>query len=146
MKTYLFELIETSKWPFTDKRENPSEFGIILDYRISRLLYCTFFGKKLLIYKKVLGRKCFYRPLKKDWDKQLYRVPYVYWGKKGQKLTRLWVILKSITVKDNTVLVITEESLINHKVTLFGETFISHDITKHLFKREKKFTITNINN
>lgn len=145
MKTYLFELIEMSKWPFTDKRENPSDFGILLTYKISKVICLTFFGKKLLIYKKKLGNKIFYRPLKKDWDKKAYRVPNVYWGKVNQKLTRLWVIVHSVTVKHNSVFVITEESLINHKVKLFGKTFISHDITRNLFKREKKFTIS-INN
>jgi hypothetical protein len=96
-----------------------------------------------MVYKKFLGFKKFYRPLKEDWDKKIYKVPPVYWGKSKDALTRLWIIIHSITKVDNCIHVITEESLINHKVKLFGETFISHDLTNNLFKSEKKFTIIN---
>ena len=142
MEEFIFELRSMTRWPFTDKRKkNQPNFGVLLTYEIFKVLRFTFFGIKVFYYKKRLGTKVFYRPLKEDWDKHDYRVPYAYWGKKGAALTRLWVILKSITTVDNCVHVITEESLINHKVTLFGKTFISHDLTKHLFKHEKKFTI-----
>lgn len=146
MKTFVFELQEKSRWPFTGKVESTTKekFGILLTYNVYRSYRINLFGMKLFAYNKYLGDKTFYRPLKKDWDKHAYRVPPVYWGKKTTKLTRLWVILHSITIKDNCVHVITEESLINHKVKLFEESFISHDLTEHLFKSKKRFTINNV--
>ena len=146
MAEYLFKLKETSHGILTDKSDqNKEHYGVKLIYDVYRLTDVKIFGKRLRLSKKCLGQKIFLRPSRKDWDKYSYKLPHAYWGKKGHNLTRLWIVVQHAVQKDNKILVIPEVSLINHKIELFGKTFISHAITKHLFKRDKDFIINNTN-
>jgi len=146
MAEYTFILKDKSRGLLTDKGElDDDTYGIQLVYDIYGAKVINIFGRKLRFSKKFLGVKTFFRPSKKDWDKLHYKLPYVYWGSKRHRLTRLWFIVQHAVKKDCKIFIIPEISLINHKVKLFGKTFISHDIAVHLFKREKKFTINSIN-
>ena len=146
MAKYLFQLKERSCASITDKSDqNNKHYGVKLIYDLYRLTDVNIFGKRIRLFKRYLGQKIFLRPSRKDWDKYSYKLPYAYWGKKGHNLTRLWIVVQHTVQKDEKLLIIPEVSLINHKIKLFGKTFISHDIAKHLFKHDKDFTIVNIN-
>jgi len=131
--------------------EKKSYGGIQLIYRIYKI-YCFnvkvtlrghTFDKDIIYFKRILGLKTFLRPYKKLWDKRMYRLPFVYWGKKSHPLTRLWVIIPnnfSLGIKK----IVPEISLQHQYVKLFGHNVKSKDITSNLFGYKNKFNL-NIN-
>ena len=146
MVKYKFKLIKSYKPDLTQKKDKDQQYGgIRLIYDIYKIYYFNVkislrghtFNKSISWFKWKLGRKTFLRPYKKYWDKHTYRLPYPYWGKKSNPLTRLWVV-----IPNNYPLGITKitpkVSLVHHYVKLFEYNFTSKSITSQLFGEEPK--------
>jgi len=124
-----------------DDKEETKYGGIRLTYFIYKVYYFKLFNREITLFKKRCGRKTFLRPYKKFWDKRLYRLPNVYWGKKSHPLTRLWVIIASNLPLD-THKIKPEATLRHQYVKLFGYDVRSKDITTKLFRRVNKFSLS----
>ena len=147
MVKYLFKLKKTYKpndltQEKTDK--NQQYGGIRLIYKVYKIYYVSLFGTEIPLFIRILGRKTFLRPYKKFWDKRMYRLPYVYWGKKTNPLTRLWVVIpNNYPLGINKI--VPEVNLIHQHVKLFGHKLRSKDISSNLFGYKDKFYLLPIN-
>lgn len=128
----------------THKKDDNKYGGIQLTYLISKVYYfkLKIFKHKLEIpwFIQILGKKTFLRPYKKLWDKRMYRLPFVYWGKKSHPLTRLWVVIpNSSPLGINKI--IPELKLEHQYVKFLGYNIKSKDITSKLFSHTNKFNL-----
>jgi hypothetical protein len=140
MVQYIFKL-KSCEPDLTQKTDNGNQYGgICLIYAIYKVHLFKMFNKEIIWFKQNLGTKTFLRPYKKFWDKRTYRLPYVYWGKKTNPLTRLWVIVPNNSPL-GTKKIVPETNLIHQHVKLFGHDFRSKDITSQLFGRKNKFVV-----
>lgn len=142
---YLFKLKKSYVPDLTQKTDKDEQYGgIRLIYTIYKIYYTTLYGKEIPWFIRKLGKKTFLRPYKKFWDKHTYRLPYVYWGKKGHPLTRHWVVISN-NCPLGTHKIDPEVSLIHQHVKLFGCNFRSKGITSQLFGCKDKFQLLTIN-
>jgi hypothetical protein len=144
MVKFIFKLKQKYIPDLTQKKEEDNTYGgIRLIYIVYKIYYVSLFGREISLFRLILGEKTFLRPYKKFWDKRMYRLPYVYWGKKTHPLTRLWVV-----IPNNYPLgihkIIPEVNLIHQHVKLFGYTFVSKEITAKLFGYKDKFQLKSI--
>lgn len=67
--------------------------GVLLRYKITDIKYISFFNHDYAILPKLKWSKqlTFFKPMKKDWDRTVYRITPRYWGKKHHLLTQLWL-------------------------------------------------------
>lgn len=123
----------------TQKTDEKQYGGIQLTYLIYKVYYFKLFNREISWFRKILGNKTFLRPYKKLWDKRMYRLPFVYWGKKSHPLTRLWIIPNQSSL--GTKRIVPEVSLQHQYVKLFGHNVKSKDITSNLFGCKNKFNL-----
>lgn len=97
-KGKLYKLIQFSQPVIVNNTEMLSDNnkgGILLCYKITEVKYISLFkynyilNPKLHIYEKIF----FFKPLKKDWNREAYKISQIYWGRKHHLLTRLWLIV-----------------------------------------------------
>ena len=138
-----FKLTHSYMPDLTQKKDDNKYGGTQLTYLIYKVYYFKLFKLEIPWFARVLGKKIFLRPYKKLWDKRMYRLPFVYWGKKSHPLTRLWVVIpKNSTLGNNKI--IPELKLEHQYVKFFGYNIRSKDITSQLFSHTNKFSL-NIN-
>lgn len=153
MVKYTFKLTKSHVPGLAQQKEQDNKYGgIRLTYNIYKDFYFHVkiplrshtFERDIAYIRLKLGKKTFLRPYKRIWDKRKYRLPYVYWGKITNPLTRLWIV-----IPDNYPLgmskIIPEVSLIHQHVKLFGHNFKSKDISSQLFGKKDKFQLISIN-
>jgi hypothetical protein len=144
MVKYTFKLKKSYVPDLTQKKEQDNTYGgIRLIYTIYKTYYISLLGREVPWFRLKLGKKTFLRPYKKFWDKRTYRLPYVYWGKKENPLTRLWIVIPN-NYPIGISKIVPEVSLIHQHVKLFGHNFKSREITSQLFGNKDKFQLISI--
>lgn len=142
MVKYTFKLKKCYAPDLTQETDKTKYGGIRLAYTIYKVHFFKVFNKEIIWFKQRLGIKTFLRPYKKFWDKHMYRLPYVYWGKKSNSLTRLWVVIPNdYPIGTKILKIVPEVSLIHQYVKLFGHNFKSKEITSKLFGHQNKFDL-----
>lgn len=141
MVKFLFKLKERYEPDLTQKADKDNQYGgVRLIYTIYKIYYVSLLGREIPWFRYALGKKTFLRPYKKIWDKRTYRLPYVYWGKRTNPLTRLWVVIPN-NYPLGTKKIVPEVNLIHQHVKLFGYNFKSKEISSQLFGYKDRFVL-----
>ena len=66
--------------------------GIVLTYLSADILYIPILKRKIIIrIVRHYSKEKYFKPLKKDWRRDVYKIESMYWGKKNHLLTKLWL-------------------------------------------------------
>lgn len=86
-------IIVNNKFMFHDNRKG----GELLQYNIYEVKTINIFNSVFVIHntKYVVDNKYFFRPLKRDWNRNSYKISKIYWGKKNHLLTNYWLEVDS---------------------------------------------------
>ena len=137
-KGYLFKLIDFSEPLLKDNRMiyDNKVGGVILKYKVKDVIYVTLFKKERILYTRTtMGIYGFFNPLKFYWRKDAYKISKIYWGRKNNPLTNLWLEVYP-EFKDINSIALSELKKIKQ--------CLNRPLIKHLSSRDEFFIISNI--
>jgi len=111
--------------------------GIVLVYKVTDVKYISFFDHDYFILPKRCKQLAFFKPLKRDWDRDAYKISKVYWGRKHHLLTKLWLKVDT-SFKDIFSVTSAELKLIPQCK--------DKELIKNLNSRNEKFILSNNQN
>ena len=142
-KGRLFELIKFNApviANYVELLSDNNKGGILLVYKVTDVKYISFFNHNYSILFKRSEQLVFFRPLKRNWPRNVYKITLFYWGKKHHLLTKLWL---EVDTDFKDIFSVTPAKLKRISHLTFKK---DKELIKQLNSRNEKFILSNNQN